>query len=941
MVNQPAKYRNFIAGAASAALIASAVAPTVASAASFSDVADNNTHAPAIGALTEAGIITGYADGTFKPDKTLSRSDVVKMMGKWLVSLGYEVPTDYKTKPRFKDHTSKTNDELLKYSAIVKDNGVFKGYEDGTLGAGNEITRENMAIVLVRAYDSINKTDLVTTVKSKEFDKDVIDLAKAKAEARPYIDVLDYFDITNPKAPQFNPKNSTTRGQFASFLYKTSTLKVEDEVDTEAPKLVYNGDKTIEVEYDANFTLPVVTATDNKDEKVEVTSVITNAAGEKVNAIDTKVPGTYTVTYSAVDQANNKAENLILTIIVAEPAAPAVEKVAAVSATQVKVSFNYDVDPASLFEDNGTLKADRVAISAIDGQGALKITNAQLEDEGKSLLLTVDKAVSKRYKVVVQNAKTAKGESIEKYDEIVSFAADTTAPTITNTEQISATKVRINFSEPVKAHTAQLSYTDGQEVKGASVKVEQGATSVIVDLGNSKVEFNKTINVTFIGLEDMAGNLLSPNPTTVQIVKQQLDGIKPTVSSIAQTGVKTFNIQFTKDLDALKAANVEVSGGYTVDSVEKVSDREYKVTVNKNLRGVQNVVVSNYKDLSGQAGEKVTKVVTFTEDTVAPKAVSTAVTVDNGKEYLDITFDKNVVLDENSTVQATGTYVSKNITHSLNGKAVKAEYKNAQTKNIVRVTLSDLIGQNDDVKDAVYSVNLSFGSITSQSGVATTGMKNVSFIRTVDTTLPTDAKIAVDEIVQSAEDNNIVMITFDKNVDAASATNLANYNIDSAVIEKATVKADQLNVVELKLSEGTNHFSGPRNVVVENVKAAGSAVLMDKFTGKVNLKENVAPTVISAVITKNSEVTLTFSEAVTVDAGAFELFVGDSKTPIAGTTVAKVDPAAKTAVIQLAEGQTFTQDQFNEGIYVKMAKDKNVVDTVKNPLKFTEIKALN
>ena len=261
MAYQGKKYNKFIIGAASAALVASAVAPVSANAAGFSDT-KGNTHEEAINALVEAGVINGYEDGTFRPNKTLTRSDVVKMMGKWLVSLDYEVPANYKTNPRFADHSAKTNDELLQYSALVKDAGVFKGYENGTLGAGNDITRENMAIVLVRAYDAIHKTDLVTYVAGQEFDKDVTDLAKAKGEAQQYIDVLDFFDITNPAAPQFNPKDTTTRGQFASFLYKTSNVENPD-----APlevKEVTASDITIDINKEEQF-LPF---TINGDKKV-------------------------------------------------------------------------------------------------------------------------------------------------------------------------------------------------------------------------------------------------------------------------------------------------------------------------------------------------------------------------------------------------------------------------------------------------------------------------------------------------------------------------------------------------------------------------------------------------------------------------------------------------------------------------------------------------
>lgn len=217
MANQPKKYRKFLVGAASAALVATAVAP-VASAADFSDM-KGNTHEEAVNALTATGVITGYPNGTFQPNKTLKRSDVVKLMGKWLVSLGNDIPTDYKSNIRFNDLATSSDNELLQYAALVHDKGVFLGNE-GALNPSGSITRENMALVLVRAYDSINGTDLVKTVEeATDFKSTVTDRASAKAEAQPYIDVLDYFNITT--VAQFNPKTTTTRGHFASFLYRT------------------------------------------------------------------------------------------------------------------------------------------------------------------------------------------------------------------------------------------------------------------------------------------------------------------------------------------------------------------------------------------------------------------------------------------------------------------------------------------------------------------------------------------------------------------------------------------------------------------------------------------------------------------------------------------------------------------------------------------------
>lgn len=218
MANQPKKYTKFVATAATATLVASAIVP-VASAASLSDIS-GNTHEEAINALVSDGIISGYQDGTFKPNKELTRSDVVKLLGKFLETKGYEAAADYKTRPAFADLTTKTNEELLKYASLVKEAGVFVG-SNGKLLAGDPITRENMAITLVRTVNTVYDISLEEYVATQDFKGDVTDLTQAKAEARTAISVLDFYDITNPAAPAFNPKGNTTRGQFASFLFKT------------------------------------------------------------------------------------------------------------------------------------------------------------------------------------------------------------------------------------------------------------------------------------------------------------------------------------------------------------------------------------------------------------------------------------------------------------------------------------------------------------------------------------------------------------------------------------------------------------------------------------------------------------------------------------------------------------------------------------------------
>lgn len=213
--------KNLFTAAAALTVIASTVTPGVASAAQFSDIQGTSLEGITT-ELVDMGIISGYPDGTFKPNKDLTRSDVVKLIGKYLIVNGYKIPSDYKTKMRFTDLTSNSNDELLQYAALVKDEGIFNG-DNGKLNPSDKITRENMAVVLVNVLSTIHQFDYTSYVDNQSFKNEVVDLYKAKESARPAINVLDYYDIT--KVELFNPKKIVTRGQFAQFLYNLTKIK--------------------------------------------------------------------------------------------------------------------------------------------------------------------------------------------------------------------------------------------------------------------------------------------------------------------------------------------------------------------------------------------------------------------------------------------------------------------------------------------------------------------------------------------------------------------------------------------------------------------------------------------------------------------------------------------------------------------------------------------
>ncbi|MFP3919853.1 S-layer homology domain-containing protein [Lysinibacillus telephonicus] len=300
MANQPKKYKKFVATAATATLVASAIVPVASAAASFPDVAENNSHAEAINALVEAGIIKGYEDGTFKPNAQLTRGHVVKMLGKWVEAQGFEIPADYNTVQRFDDVAVDAADqELVKYAALVKDTGVFLG-SDGDLNAADSITRENMALTLDRAYKAVFKKSLVELAAGST-NLTVSDLATAKEEAREEIQALRNLGISNVNT--FNPKDTVTRAQFASFLYRTieaqstpaegSALKSATATGVSEVTVVFDGPVNTEA---AKFAFArgttAINVTDVDWSEDKTTAVLT---------VDTKfADATYTLTVTGV-----------------------------------------------------------------------------------------------------------------------------------------------------------------------------------------------------------------------------------------------------------------------------------------------------------------------------------------------------------------------------------------------------------------------------------------------------------------------------------------------------------------------------------------------------------------------------------------------------------------------------------------------------------------
>jgi len=104
---------------------------------SFSDLPGDAWYTEAVKALAAKGVISGYPDGTFRPDAPISRSEFVAMLSRFTsISSGEMIFSDIPG-----------NHWAYQYIVSATTKGWIKGYPDGTFRPGQSITRAEAAKV--------------------------------------------------------------------------------------------------------------------------------------------------------------------------------------------------------------------------------------------------------------------------------------------------------------------------------------------------------------------------------------------------------------------------------------------------------------------------------------------------------------------------------------------------------------------------------------------------------------------------------------------------------------------------------------------------------------------------------------------------------------------------------------------------------------------------
>ena len=154
----------------------------------------------AIVALIDEGIITGYPDGTFKPDDPVTRAEFSKMVARAFAVRAAGEPTF----SDIEENWAKT------YIAALTEAGIVSGFPDGTFRPSKDISRAEMTQILVRAISLGDKMDSLTQPEPSFIDVSQDHLAFRSIEISNSLGVLPvHFGVV------FEPELPATRAETA------------------------------------------------------------------------------------------------------------------------------------------------------------------------------------------------------------------------------------------------------------------------------------------------------------------------------------------------------------------------------------------------------------------------------------------------------------------------------------------------------------------------------------------------------------------------------------------------------------------------------------------------------------------------------------------------------------------------------------------------------
>jgi hypothetical protein len=175
----------------------------------FSDVADDRWSKPFIDGLSKRDLISGFPDGTFAPDRPVTRAELAAQIQKI-----FERDTNLRDSIAFTD----VDTEYWGQAAIDKSVkiGFLSGYPNAIFAPDKSVSRLEVAVALATGL-GLNPSDSPDTVLTLFPDaKEIPGWAKPKIAAATQAG----FAVVDPELQKFDPSAPATREVVATMMYQ-------------------------------------------------------------------------------------------------------------------------------------------------------------------------------------------------------------------------------------------------------------------------------------------------------------------------------------------------------------------------------------------------------------------------------------------------------------------------------------------------------------------------------------------------------------------------------------------------------------------------------------------------------------------------------------------------------------------------------------------------
>lgn len=258
---------------------------------SFSDVSSSYWAYGYIQALASRGVISGFPDGTFRPDAPVTRAQFAAM-----IRSAFDAPST-RTPINFVDVSS----NYWAYSAIREayTTGFLSGYPGNVFNPEQNIPRVQVLVSLANGLD-YTASNVQTTLNYYTDASGIPDYARSSVAAATEEEIV----VNYPTLTRLNPNRNATRAEVAAFIYQ-ALVSAGEASAINSPYVVKIGEDTPDttsVVIPENTTLPIrydgadrILVSPEEPDPVPVTLIIsqnvTDQSGKLLIPVGSQVEG--------------------------------------------------------------------------------------------------------------------------------------------------------------------------------------------------------------------------------------------------------------------------------------------------------------------------------------------------------------------------------------------------------------------------------------------------------------------------------------------------------------------------------------------------------------------------------------------------------------------------------------------------------------------------